>query len=767
MLINGNLKFILHGTKLQGKWALIRMGGKAAQESKPNWLLIKEHDNFERPASDVAVTEAMPDSVVTGRSLEAIAADEDHVWNSKEADKGSTSKVFNKKVKHGLPPAMQSLIQSAPRESLPEFVQPQLASQATAPPEGKDWLHELKLDGYRIQARVQRQAKSGKVEVSLLTRTGLNWTDRMARVASELSQLDVQSAIFDGEVVVLTATGGTSFADLQAAFQEQKKKPLTYFVFDLMHLDGHNLRLLELKDRKAILREILTNLADGNVVHYCDHLTGIGKTIFSNACQLGAEGIVSKQLSAKYTSGRSSGWLKMKCINEQEFVIAGYTAGSKGNSGIGALLLGYYDNGMLIYAGRTGTGFTQSTHKMLQQKLDSIVVKVCPFQQIPKDAKGGVTSTRPKWVEPKLVAQVRFANWTADNLLRQASYKGLREDKTAKEVTREKALATTKEPGDELTESKTEKKSSKTTYKSEVSAAPIRLTHPDKIIDLETGLTKRALVDYYWAVAGNMLPHLANRPVSIVRCPNGSVKPCFFQKHVVAGLPPGVTGIEIADRKGGPLESYITFSSADTLAGLAQLGVLELHPWGSRSETLETPDRIIFDLDPDESISWRTLADSAVEVRRRLSELGLTSFVKTTGGKGLHVVVPIKPGHDWTVVKEFAHVFANRMAVDNPRLYLIKMTKAARKGKIYIDYLRNERGATAVAPYSPRARAGMCVAIPLDWKELSDNKLPLFHVAEFSNWEGRLARDPWKKMLSTSQSLSGEAVESNRSQPGK
>jgi bifunctional non-homologous end joining protein LigD len=793
-LRKGSLKFILHGAKLQGKWALIRMHGKSGgSESKPNWLLIKEHDDFERPPTDPAVTDAEPNSVVTGRTMDQIAASADHVWNSKDTRSGnqawyrqeskSPSEVIlsaarSAESKNLLQDSHQqrnphisaATLTKLPRESQPAFISPQLAQQADTPPSSDGWLHELKLDGYRIQAR-----KAGS-KVQLFTRTGLDWTHRMPTLAAAVARLPAAAATLDGEVVVLREDGNTSFADLQASFQQDAKHPLTYFCFDLLHLDGRNTRTLPLRDRKSLLATLLAS-SGHDALRLSEHLESDGPTIFHNACKLHAEGIVSKRASAAYTSGRSSDWLKCKCLLEQEFVIGGYTlpgAGHTGMRGVGALLLGYYrplarGHAELVYAGRTGTGFNQKTHTLLRDKLEPITQAKMPFAKPPTESTRGVT-----WVKPTLVAQVRFATWTADQLVRQAAFLGLREDKPASEVVRE-----TSAPTPRSSKSAAPKAASHAAVTHPIAAKvstnnvkratgnanhpPVRLTHPDKILDPESQLTKQALADYYWAVAARMLPHIAGRPVSIVRCPDGSARPCFFQKHVNSTLPPGIDSVRVPDKKTGVIEPYITISTPEALAGLAQLGVLEVHPWGSRNDDLEHPDRLIFDLDPDESLPWATVSAAASEVRARLRKLGLVSFLKTTGGKGLHVVIPIEPKLDWPAAKDFAHSFVLAMEKANPALYLTKMTKSARAGRIYLDYLRNERGATAVAPYSPRARAGCAVSMPLAWPEIAASgefasERPSFRVADFADWRFRLTKDPWKSIATMRQTIAPATI---------
>ena len=775
-LAKGSLKFAMQGTKMKGSWTLVRMNNMSG--NKPNWLLIKEHDEFERTKDDPCVTVEEPDSVVTGRSLEQIAAAETHVWQSNrtknpgrawfrnddanddasaKAGQGSQAvvkaapKAEKKKAAEAV--ELRAKLADLPREALPTFIPPQLASHADAPPEHGDWLHELKLDGYRVQAR-----KEGD-KVQLLTRTGLDWTHRMKPVAEALRGLTAKDALLDGEVVVLDESGISSFAKLQASFEQGEKHPMTYFVFDLLHLDGADTRKLPLRERKSLLEAILPSSTE---IQMSEHLNLDGQSVFRHACELHAEGIISKRADAAYTSGRNANWVKSKCVREQEFVIGGFTLPSNGTYGIGSLLLGYYRDGKLIYAGRTGTGFTQKIHRMLRDKLEGLRSKSVTFDQIPSVAKRDAN-----WVKPALLAQVRFATWTADDLVRQASYLGLREDKLAADVRHEEASVAPKPksarvsvkapiPSVAAKVSPAKTKTAKTKSEDTPSATvPVRLTHPEKILDETTGTTKLQLAEYYWAVAEHMLPHIEDRPLSLVRCPEGSGKPCFFQKHTNHMLPPGIGSVMVPNKKTGEPESYITLNTAEALAGLAQMGVLEVHPWGSKNSDLEHPDRIIIDLDPDEAITWKQLAESAESVRNGLETLGLKSFLKTTGGKGLHVVVPITPEHDWIQVKAWAHAFAQAFEKEQPELYLTKMTKSARKGKIYIDYLRNERGATAVAPFSPRAHPGASVSVPLAWKELSSPTHPSFSIHDFESWKARLKSDPWKGMDGIRQTLPG------------
>jgi bifunctional non-homologous end joining protein LigD len=794
-LREGSLKFEMHGTKMKVKWTLVRMntkpgdkGGRWGSSSKPNWLLIKEHDDFERGPDEPAITDEAPDSAVTGRTMEQIATQEDHVWNSKETA-GPGQAWYRQEAKDEEPPpkakpgkrketgpargARRSFgaeTAKLPRETQPEFVAPQLAMEATAPPDTPGWLYELKLDGYRIQAR-----KAG-TKVRLLTRKGLDWTHRMEPVAEAVAKLEPDRVTLDGEVVVLAENGTTSFADLQAWFQNGDPAALSYFAFDLLHLEGHNTRGLGLRKRKALLADVL----DGHTteaLQFSEHLEEGGPEMFHKACELHAEGIVSKLADAPYAGKRSAAWLKSKCLREQEFVIAGFTDSTEGPGRIGSLLLGVYDDaGTLVYSGRTGTGFTQKMKRDLYAQLHTVTTSTMPFASKPSDARRDV-----HWVKPSFVAQVRFATWTAENLVRQAAFLGLREDKPALEVRREEAAVSPRPKAGKAAgatfavaprprasamvsaapaakaakvlppQKAVSKTTAKTTAKNGVLS--VRLTHPDKILDPESGLTKRELAEYYWAVAERMLPHIADRPLSLVRCPEGAGKPCFYQKHVNHMLPPGIESVMVTDKKSGKPEPYITLSTVEALAGLAQMGVLEVHPWGAKNDNLEHPDRLILDLDPDESLAWPVVTSAAAEVRARLKKLGLVSFLKTTGGKGLHVVAPIQPTLTFAELKDAAHRIALSMERAQPTLYLTKMTKAARTGKIYLDYLRNERGATAVAPYSPRARYGAHVSLPLPWSALALSERPVFPVREFASWSSQLRTDPWKAMLTTTQTL--------------
>jgi bifunctional non-homologous end joining protein LigD len=758
-LEKGNLKFELNGTKLRGKWALVRMKNSRDRSDKPAWLLIKEKDEWAQPEDAPAITEVAPNSAITQRTMQQIGESADHVWDSRQGllnsapkrePPTSTPKPDTRKRKK-----LERLLRKAPRETIPGFIQPQLAQQGRKVPAGDDWIHELKLDGYRIQIRVVsgKNGSSDTPTVTLFTRTGLDWTHRMQGLALAAAKLKVESCILDGEYVVLDHEGRSNFSDLQAAFKGGKQESLVYFAFDLLHLNGHNVRKLPLLERKAILAELLSRAEAGTALRVSEHIEGRGGEIFAKACELGAEGVVSKLVSAPYTSGRSNAWIKMKCALQQEFVIGGFTPPERGVRGIGALLLGYYDGGKLRYAGRVGTGFSDQMHRELRDRLFPLIQKTTPFERRPADAPRKVS-----WVKPELVAQVSFSAWTHDNLIRQSSFHGLREDKTPQEVTREGPPA--KENCSDCPPASPDPSAasdaSRKTARHDLNG--VRLTHPGKVIDAQSGVTKQQVAEHYFAIAEHLLPHIADRPLSVVRCPDGVGKSCFFQKHVSPGSPAGVGKISIPNRKTGTVEEFLTVNTVAGLLGLAQLGVLEIHPWGSKNDSLEQADRIVFDLDPDESVPWSTLASAAEELRSRLKQLDLTSFLKSTGGKGLHVVVPIQPKYEWPIIKQFSHAVVLQMAKSNPALYLTKMSKAARTNRIYLDYLRNDREATAIAPFSTRARPGVPVAVPLEWKELKSSVRPGFFVSNFASWKNRLRQDPWRQLDASKQNLEAKAL---------
>ncbi len=728
----GMLKFELRGEKLHGNWALVRMGGKAARERRQNWLLVKERDEEAVPDSGDAVVANNPLSVETGRSLDMIATDRDRVWDS---GKGEATRVH-----------LPGSIAGARKGPMPSNLKPQLATPAAAAPEGPEWLHEIKYDGYRLFARIEQ----GKVR--LITRNGLDWTGKFPELAQAFARLPVETALIDGELVCLASDGTTSFSDLQDAIATSKTDALNFFAFDLLYRDGWDLTGASLEDRKAALSGIIP-LQAGGILRYSDHQAGQGPAVLRQASSLRLEGIVSKRREAPYRPGRGTHWLKIKCRNRDEFVVVGFTDPEGRREGFGALLAGYYDpSGTLRYAGRVGTGFSAARLADLRQRLDALGTGSPPVV-LPKDApRKGV-----HWVRPALVAEVEFAGWTADKILRHASFQGLREDKDPREVTYDLSAgtagpvmtpATKRTRGAPPTAEPSERaRDGSMTYEG------VRLTHPDRPLYPEDGFTKLDLARYYAAVGQWALPQLAGRPLTLVRHPGGQGKPGFYQKHLSKGAPAAIGHVEITEE--GTTEAYPVVEDLAGLIGLVQMDVLEIHPWGSTAEKLETPDRVTFDLDPDEGLPWPRVTEAAAGIRDALAAIGLQSFAKTTGGKGLHVVVPLQPKLGWDEVKNFTKWVADQIVAQSPEAFTANQTKRARRGRIYIDYLRNSRGATAIGAYSPRARRGAPVSTPLFWEEVEKSVRPEgFTVVTVPQRLAALESDPWAEIGGLRQSIS-------------
>jgi bifunctional non-homologous end joining protein LigD len=621
------------------------------------------------------------------------------------------------------------------QHTVPQWIAPQLATLAADPPPGDDWLHEIKYDGYRLLAWCDGEG------VRLLTRNQKDWTDRFPDVASELRRLGLPGAILDGEVAVEDEHGATSFQALQNALRDASRGQLRFWIFDLLFLEGEDLRRLPLIERKERLRRVLP-LSSG-LVRFSDHVTGQGPTFFGRACDHRLEGIISKRAKSVYRSGRGSDWLKVKCVREQEFVIGGYTEPAGSRQGLGALHVGTFDGsgGGLVYRGKVGTGFTDATLRDLLGRLEPLQRRDSPFADGPR----GAAARSSHWVDPVLVAQVRFTEVTEDGRLRHPSYGGLREDKSAAEVTLEK-------PPDGSSAGRRGASERKRPGGATVIAGT-GLTNPDKVLYPEAGVTKSDLARYYEAVAEWMLPHIRERPLTLVRCPSGHEAHCFFQKHFDEKSVPGPLRLVEIEERNGP-ELYGTLGSAAGLISLVQLGALELHTWNSRADRLERPDRFIIDLDPDEGLAWDDIVDAALNVRHLLEELGLQSFVKTTGGKGLHVVVPLVRRAEWEEVKAFSGAVASLLARAAPDRYTTEMSKRKRRGRVLLDYLRNARGATAIEAYSTRARAGAPVAAPIHWDELAEGvRANTFDVRNMPARMRDLGEDPWKEMGAVRQSL--------------
>lgn len=686
----GHLAFALEGHKLGGRWHLVRLKPHRG-EKRDNWLLIKVDDDFARDDEDIL--ETAPDSVKSGRSIKEVGEDPGgEVWSTDEKPaKGRKPSAAKTKAARSKPGKAEA-------ESLPRFVEPCLATLQDKPPAGDAWLHEVKFDGYRLQARIS----AGKVK--LLTRTGLDWTERFGeRIANALAALPCKAALIDGEVVALGENGISSFSALQAALSEGKTANLFFFAFDLLHLDGANLQSEPLLARKEQLEELLKAADLDSPLRYSEHFIEPGQTMLRHACRMGLEGVISKRAEAPYRSGRGRDWIKSKCTQRQEFVIAGYVPSKASRNQLGSLVLGYHEGGELQPAGRVGTGFTRSSAATLKKTLDAIAAKASPFGGEAGRERGIV------WVKPELVAEIAFGSWTASKTLRHSSFLGLREDKPADEVVAEK-------PG--KTEAKKTKRAAKTRRKARAETI-VTLSNPDKPLWPDIGFTKQDLLDYYARVWERMAPFVIERPLSLLRAPDGVGGQVFFQKHAGAGLHKSVSRMKDEDG-----EELLFIRDFDGLAALVQLGTVEVHVWGARIDAIETPDQVIFDLDPDPGVPIERVREAALTVRQRLEELGFESFLKTSGGKGFHVVLPLQPKAEWDAVKGFARDFAKAMEQAEPKLYTATLSKKARKGRIFIDYLRNGRGSTAIAPFSTRARPGAAVAMPVAWELLEKNLAP-------------------------------------------
>jgi bifunctional non-homologous end joining protein LigD len=732
----GSLKFTLSGEKLHGNWALVRMGGKAAGERRENWLLIKERDEEAMPQSGDAIVADNPFSVATGRSLDAIAADRDWVWHSSRDQDESDAPV----------PLKTRPLASIPggrKGPMPGNPKPQLATVAAKAPEGAEWLHEIKYDGYRLLGRIA----DGKVR--LITRGGLDWTAKFPALARRLRELPFDSALIDGEIVHLEPDGTTSFAGLQDAISSGKTDTLTFFAFDLLYREGWDLTGAALEDRKTALAEVVPPNGQG-MLRYSDHQIDHGPAVLRQASAFGVEGIVSKHRTDPYRPGRGRGWLKIKCRNRDEFVVVGFTDPEGSREGFGAFLVGYYDRaGELRYAGRVGTGFNTAQLAELHKRLTGLARADAPVA-LPK----GVSRKGVHWVEPRLVAEVEFANWTADDILRHAAFQGLREDKDAREVVYDPKSRTTGTPADQPereTRTQAATASPERARDGSLLFEGVRLTHPDRILYPDTALTKLDVARYYAEVRDWVLPQLSHRLLTLVRSPGGPGKKSFYQKHVGSGAPDAIRPFEMP----GETETYPFVEDLAGLVALAQMDVLEIHPWGSTISHLETPDRVTFDLDPDEGLPWSRVTEAALNVRDALLGIGLKSFAKTTGGKGLHVVVPLTPKLQWDETKAFAKWVADTLVAQSPEQFTANQTKKARHGRTYIDYLRNSRGATAVGAYSPRARVGAPVSTPLFWEEIENGVRPeAFTVETMLDRLAKLGSDPWTEMGKFKQSIS-------------
>ena len=730
----GHLVFDLDGEKLHGRWHLVRMRARE-RDRHENWLLIKGKDEDARGPHGKDILEEQPRSVVTGRSMQEIAAGKggkQRVWHSNRAADPPASEAkaaFKDKIKRltegraakrktaaplrarstGIKRGANKDASVARRSRLPQFIPPSLARLSDQAPSGPDWLHEIKFDGYRMQARLDHGA------VRLLTRKEQDWTHRFEPVAAAVAVLPAEAALLDGEIVVEGDNGISDFSLLQADLKDGRTDRFVYYVFDLLYLDGDDLTAKPLTARKQALARLLKGNGKTGVIRYTEHFDQAGPLILRHACEMGLEGIVSKRREAPYRSGRTDNFVKTKCHGRQEFVVAGFTASTALPGTIGALTVAVRENGVLRYAGRVGTGYTRKTARDLWRRLDALRTDRRPVELPADERRNDVI-----WVKPKLVVEVEFAGVTHGGVLRQASFKGIREDKTAQEVVREVPMAkipatkhavtrsVSSEPARANAGDKTKQKTA------DAGGVALRLTHPDRVYWPDAGVTKADLAAYYVDVWDWMKPHVVNRALALVRAPEGIGGETFFQKHIASNVKSSPLRHVVA----GKDHDVIAVETLDDLIALVQSGALEIHVRGSRLDSLESCDRIVFDLDRGEGVAWPQVVAAAREVRERLKALKLESFVKLTGGKGIHVVAPIADA-DWDTTKLFTARIAAAMAADSPKLYLAKMTKALRGGRVFVDYLRNSREATAVAPYSTRARPGAPVSAPVTWERLS------------------------------------------------
>jgi len=793
----GHLDFVLEGKKLHGRWHLVRMRGRD-RDRHENWLLIKGRDEEARSGRAADILEEESLSVASGRSMDEIASGKGkkRVWHSNrsanrstnrstarpqtqrefraelQAQSRSRAKTRGERRSSAKPGAKRKSTAKAAmpvaarrsadpvrpdrrRGGLPDFVPPSLATLHSAPPDGAEWIHEIKFDGYRIEARLDDG------EVRLLTRKQLDWTHRFERIAKAVAALSADTALLDGELVVENENGISSFSLLQTDLKDGRENRFVYWIFDLLYLDGRNCTNEPLTVRKAALRRLLKNQPRNGPLRYAEDFAERGSAIFKHACELGLEGIVSKLRDAPYRSGRSENFIKTKCHKAQEFVVAGFTPSTAMPNAIGALTVAFHEGGKLRYAGRVGTGYTHQTARDLWKRLNALRTDR-PALDLPKDERRkGVI-----WVKPKLVIETEFRGITHDGLLRQASYKGLREDKPAGEVVRERPTEEVEEPEEAMSANQRQmRKTGQTQVQRQakrsrpstparssggghVEVADVHLTHPDRVYWADVGVTKEDLAAYYLDVWKLMAPHLVERPLAIVRCPDGIAGECFFQKHIASNI------------KDSPLRHVVKSKEHDVIAveklsdliELAQFGALEIHVRGSRLDRLEFCDRIVFDLDPGEDVPWKEIVAAAQETHDRLKAQKLKSFAKLSGGKGIHVVVPVT-GANWDMTKRFTARLAAAMTADSPQRYLAKMTKSLRRGKIFIDYFRNSREATSVAAYSTRARAGAPISMPLSWETLA--RTTAGNQFTVLNWKKHLKADPWAEIGKIRQKLPG------------
>jgi len=679
-LAEGHMHFTLEGERMKGEWVMFRLKPRGKERGE-YWILKKVDD--EHAGSPTGLTETYLTSIKTGRTMNEIA--EGSPPRDVEGDRGAKRRGGGGSVQVSSPPPPSSGRSPSPsRGGFPKFREPQKATLVDAVPAGGGWLHEMKYDGYRCLLSIS----GGKAKV--YTRTGLDWTDKFPEIAEAAAGLQCDSALIDGEIVALDAKGNTSFSGLQQGIKAGGRG-LTLFAFDALEIDGKKLDKLPNIERKQRLAALLGPGAPPFIL-YADHILGKGEQLYDAMCAAGQEGIISKKADAPYRGARTRSWLKIKCTRRQEFVIIGWSDSDKKGRGFRALLLALNEKGKLTYAGKVGTGFSTALQHELRARLEALEVEKARADVPRAEARGA------HWVKPELVAEIAFAEFTADNVVRHASFLGLRGDKEAKEVIAEMPQPLPDEPADD-----------------------VKISNPDRIVFPDAKVTKGDLAAYYRALGGAMIEWSANRPISLVRCPQGRGRHCFFQKHDAGTFGDHVLHVPIVE-KDGKKEDYLYVEDVAGLVACVQMGTIEFHGWGSLVADVERPDRIVFDLDPDEGLDFEAVKKAARDIKTHLADMGLTTFPMLTGGKGIHVIAPLTPKAKWPEVKDFAQRFALALAEAEPERFTAALSKAKRKGRIFIDYLRNQRGSTAVMPYSARAREKAPVAAPIGWEELDEMK---------------------------------------------
>ena len=722
----GKLKFALEGEKLSGTWNLVRTRMEGGKEQ---WFLIKSNDESARPESEYDIVREQPDSVLSDRTLIPRKRGKAKLEVDAKPVKTPPARRARKK-------ADQVTLSGAKAAALPESIKPQLATLVESVPDG-DWRYEVKFDGYRIMARID----SGKVQ--LFTRNGHDWTAKMPQQAEALAALGLESAWLDGEVVVPNEDGTPDFQALQNAFEVGRSGTIVYYLFDLPYLNGMDLREVPLEERRAALSQVLEH-NDNDLLRFSADFTEQPESVLESACQMKLEGLIGKRAGSTYVSKRSSSWVKIKCKNRQEFIIVGYTDPKGARSGFGALLLGLHDEaGALHYAGKVGTGFNQVTLKSLHAKLKALEVDKSPLAKAPPaaDVRGA------HWLKPELMCEVAFAEMTRQGVIRHSVFHGLRSDKPAQAITHERpAKAATTGSG-------------KAAASTANSAGKIKISNPERIIDKTIGATKMELARFYAEVAPWALPHLRHRPLALVRAPEGIDGELFFQKHTEKLSIPHITQLDTAlfpDHA-----ALMTIDTPEALVSAAQMGTIELHTWNAVAPVLDHPDRFVLDLDPDPALPWKRMVEATQLTQTLLDEIGLQSFLKTSGGKGLHILVPLEPVHDWAEVKAFSQAIAQYMAKLMPQHFSAVSGPKNRVGRIFIDYLRNSQGASTVAAYSVRAREGLGVSVPIHRDELADLKGA--NLWTIRNLMPRLEEqgddDPWAGIDATGQRITADMRE--------